>query len=599
MTEHSPTPLRVMQIFSTYKNFIDVFYAQSPEMALRDSGTQTDALYRYGFFAPHCVTPHTTELGCASELTFSNAEPLQRAWIKEQGLAAPGKEQWEADIIRMRVDAFKPDILYVYSPYTFNGALRDSLKHQPRLVVSWRCATVRTNWDWSGVDVLLTSLPSIMEQAPKLGARAVEMFSPGFPLSAVRDLSAIPQDTDVVFVGTLTGTRRIAMLDAVAKAATQYGFSLSLHLSGNFSNLTPAMVPHLKPAVFGMNALRCLRRGRMVLDSRTPVFLSDRHGYPIEDISQDDNCSMRLFEATGCGALVLALDGVSRWFEWDKEIVAYKDNQELVDKIRHYLAHPEERDRIAAAGQRRCLEDYNMKRNAQRFLDIAEKHMANPAPRQRHMEVVSPNTPKQCDAASMCGEIFANEYLRGLGWFSSYQRQAIVDGKGAPLPWLTYPAVELLEERAPYGGNVFEFGCGSSTLWWARRARRVVAVEHDEAWFTTMRAQFPANVRPIFQRLERGGDYCKTLRNIRNIKFDVIVIDGRDRVNCAYNCLESISETGVIIFDNTERDYYMPGREYLKKAGFRELRLPGLASMVLQTASCTSIFYRDGNCLGL
>ncbi|WP_049760003.1 glycosyltransferase family protein [Maridesulfovibrio salexigens] len=389
------------------------------------------------------------------------------------------------------------------------------------------------------------------------------------------------------------------MLDTVARAARQYGFSLALHLSGDFSHLTPHMVPYLREPVFGLDAMRCLRRGRMVLDSRTPVFLSDRHGYPIEDISENDNCSMRLFEATGCGSLVLALDGVSRWFEWEKEIVPYKDPDDLVKRIRHFIANPEERDRIASAGQNRCLTEYNMKRNAEKFMDIAEKRLNKPAIKPRPYEVVAPNEPKSFNPNTMFQEIISNSYLKKMGWFSSYHRQAIVDDDGAPLPWLSYPAVNLLEERAPYGCTVFEYGCGSSTLWWAKRAKRVVVVEHNEQWFNTMKSQFPDHVRPVLQRLEPGGDYSKTVAMIKNIKFDIIVIDGRDRVNCAYNSLSSLSPSGVIVFDNTDRLEYMPGRQFIKDAGFKELRLTGLASMVLNVGSCTSIFYRDDNCLGI
>ena len=593
------TPLRVMQIFSTYREFIDLFYEARPHLAAADSRTQTEALFRYGFFAPHTIAPYTRELGCEADLTFSNAEPLQRAWAKEQGIPFPRGDDWETEMRRLRIDAFKPDVLYVYSPYTFDSALRSRLTHQDFLAVSWRCATLRAHWDWSAFDVMLTSLPSVAAHAPKLGARAAEMFPPGFPLWALKELAPIPQDTDVVFVGTITGDRRVAALDALAQGATRHGFSLALHLSGDFTRVTPAMVPHLKPPVFGLDALRCLRRGRMVLDSRTPVFLADRHGYPLEDISQDDNCSMRLFEATGCGSLVLALEGVSRWFAWGEEIVSYADARSLVDTVRHYAAHPEERQRIAAAGQRRCLEEYNLSRNAQRFLDIAAKHRPLAKPHARPLELVSPNTPKPWDPAAMCRQIFANNYLRELGWFASYQRQTIVDGAGAPVPWITYPAVDLLEERVPLGVAVFEYGCGSSTLWWARRARRVVSVEHDEAWFKAMTPQFPDNVRPIFQQLVPDGDYCRTASKITRPKFDVLVIDGRDRVNCARHCLSALSPSGVVVFDNTEREAYLPGREFLKKAGFKELRLPGLASMVLNVASCTSIFYRDGNCLGL
>lgn len=196
-------------------------------------------------------------------------------------------------------------------------------------------------------------------------------------------------------------------------------------------------------------------------------------------------------------------------------------------------------------------------------------------------------------------KIFSNQYLHNSGWFRSYTEQAVVDGEGRPLPWMNYPVIELLRERVAKGVDIFEYGCGFGTLWWAERAHKVVAVEHDKAWFERMSPQFPDNVRAIFCELVRGGDYCKTVSRLKFQKFNIIIIDGRDRVNCALHCADSLKDDGVVIFDDTDREEYTSGREHLKGLGFKELRIMGLKPMVLSVGAATSIFYREGNCLGL
>ena len=70
--------------------------------------------------------------------------------------------------------------------------------------------------------------------------------------------------------------------------------------------------------------------------------------------------NMRLYEATGVGALLLTDGGrnLSDLFEPGSEIETYATEAELVDKLRHYLAAADERAAIAAAGHERTLRDH-------------------------------------------------------------------------------------------------------------------------------------------------------------------------------------------------------------------------------------------------
>ena len=71
--------------------------------------------------------------------------------------------------------------------------------------------------------------------------------------------------------------------------------------------------------------------------------------------------TMRVFEGTACGALVLTdsiANRLDELFEIGKEIVVYRDDDELLELIAHYLAHDAEREAIARAGQRRTLAEH-------------------------------------------------------------------------------------------------------------------------------------------------------------------------------------------------------------------------------------------------
>lgn len=71
-----------------------------------------------------------------------------------------------------------------------------------------------------------------------------------------------------------------------------------------------------------------------------------------------DTQTDRSVEIPACGAFMLAerSDDHLRMFEEDREAAFFGSDTEMLEKVRYYLAHEQERTAIARAGRQRCLE---------------------------------------------------------------------------------------------------------------------------------------------------------------------------------------------------------------------------------------------------
>ena len=190
-----------------------------------------------------------------------------------------------------------------------------------------------------------------------------------------------------------------------------------------------------------------------------------------------------------------------------------------------------------------------------------------------------------------------DSYLTQIGWFNAFETESPIDQDNNPIPWVTYSFIDFIRERLNKQHTVFEFGSGNSTYFYAKYAGIVVSVEHDREWFDKIIGNKPENAELIFCELIRDGDYCRMPIKLEET-FDIIIVDGRDRVNCCKQAVKAVSESGVIVLDDSEREFYKEGITFLKKSGFKELSFSGI-SPGLFYRKLTSVFYKPDNCLGI
>ena len=187
--------------------------------------------------------------------------------------------------------------------------------------------------------------------------------------------------------------------------------------------------------------------------------------------------------------------------------------------------------------------------------------------------------------------------LTTSGWFRSYSERRPTDSDGKPLPFMSYAAIHFLGSRTKRDLRVFEFGSGYSTLWWASRVKEVFSCEHDRQWYQQMKKSSPSNVHLLYRDVEISGAYPNSIKEQQE-RFDVVVIDGRERVACAEAAVSHMSPKGIFVWDDTDRERYKPGMNALLASGYRQLDFIGIGPM-LTAMKFTSIFYRADNVLGI
>lgn len=168
---------------------------------------------------------------------------------------------------------------------------------------------------------------------------------------------------------------------------------------------------------------------------------------------------------------------------------------------------------------------------------------------------------------------------------------------GQYVPWMNFGFQSFLHERLHKNLNVFEYGSGYSTVFYARRVGTVMSVEYDETWYETIQDLVPENAMILFMAADADGAYCRSIQSAGR-QYEVVIIDGRDRINCIRQSLECLTANGVIVLDDSNREKYRQGIEIAVASGFKVLHFAGLKPLG-NGEYRSSVFYREGNCLGL
>lgn len=148
----------------------------------------------------------------------------------------------------------------------------------------------------------------------------------------------------------VTEQERLRLLGRVSEE-----FSLDLYTASDFSPLPHAHYRGLARTTTEMPKVFLFSKINLNFTSK-PI----RSGLPL-----------RIWDILGAGGFLLTnfQSEIPEYFEVGKDLEAFASEEELVEKIRYYLAHDEEREEIARNGYQKAKEQYSLETRVRQMLE--------------------------------------------------------------------------------------------------------------------------------------------------------------------------------------------------------------------------------------
>jgi spore maturation protein CgeB len=235
-------------------------------------------------------------------------------------------------------DHLGPDLLHIQCMDVLAPRVVASMRRAGRIITGQTAAPKPIWKGMTAYDLVMSSLPNFVARFRREGVRA-EYLPLAFAPEVVDHIGHHERDVPLSFVGSVSPAHRgrVALLEATVAE----GLPIDIWSNGTI----PGSRRH-EPA-WGAGMYRVLARSQLTLNS---------HGEHAAGYANN----LRLFEATGMGALLLteAAPNLGDLFSPGDEVVTYRDVLSLTRAASYYLDHPDEARAIADAGRARTLRDH-------------------------------------------------------------------------------------------------------------------------------------------------------------------------------------------------------------------------------------------------
>lgn len=382
--------IKFFRATASYPEFLNSFYDKESISLLKTNYIEhVTKLNNQYFWESNFFKYNLEKLGNYEvEEVICNDKLLQIKWAHENQIIF-NEENWYFDILEAQLNKFRPNVFYAYDHKILNDTFLNKIKNaipELKLLIIWDGIDANKYELFSKADIVLTPADFISNN---LNNNQIKAYTLPFAFEPriLDHLTTYSKKCDVSFVGQISLIEnghfaRRKLLTEVAKS-----IDIELYLSGNtkiaskpFSKFTVSLIKNIGPnetlelyklgrkskgALFGIDMYNKFHNSKIVLNKHI-------------DLAGDNAANIRLFEATGSGTCLLTdyKKNIDNFFEIGKEVLVYKDNDDCIKQIKYLIANPDEANKIAEAGQKRTLNNYNYANRMVFLNNIIKKHIS-------------------------------------------------------------------------------------------------------------------------------------------------------------------------------------------------------------------------------
>lgn len=232
----------------------------------------------------------------------------------------------------------KPDIIHCQDVHFFSHSFLREVKKHCNLLVGQLAAPLPSEKKLQQFGLLLSSLPNFVQYFRSLNIKS-EYFPLGFDVRVCSHFKKSNRVHDVTFVGGL-GRHHASWISFLEVVAEKTDLKIFGYGYENLPRTSILRKYHYGP-VWGKDMYKVFAESKITIN---------RH----ISISENYANNMRLYEATGMGALLLTdhKKNIDELFSVGREILTYASGEEAISKIHYYLKNW---DQGAAIAHRGCI----------------------------------------------------------------------------------------------------------------------------------------------------------------------------------------------------------------------------------------------------